>query len=63
MLTSGELRISHTTTHVSLLIALTRYVTPERVLKVIRLADGAAKQFGIPEPVIGVAALVVGGAE
>jgi 4-hydroxythreonine-4-phosphate dehydrogenase len=56
MLASGNLRICHVTTHVSLLDALTRYITPERILEVIRLADGAARRLGIREPLIGVAA-------
>ncbi|MGQ9599132.1 MAG: 4-hydroxythreonine-4-phosphate dehydrogenase PdxA [Anaerolineae bacterium] len=57
MLVSGNLRICHVTTHVSLLDALTRYITPERILEVIRLADRAAKRLGLPEPLIGVAAI------
>jgi 4-hydroxythreonine-4-phosphate dehydrogenase len=63
MLASGSLRICHVTTHVSLLDALTRYITPERILEVIRLADGAAKQLGISEPLIGVAAINPHGGE
>ena len=55
MLASGNLRVCHVTTHVSLLDALTKYITTERVLEVIRLADGVCKQLGIAEPLIGVA--------
>jgi 4-hydroxythreonine-4-phosphate dehydrogenase len=57
MLASGNLRVCHVTTHVSLLDALTKYITTERVLEVIQLADGACKQMGIAEPTIGVAGI------
>jgi 4-hydroxythreonine-4-phosphate dehydrogenase len=57
MLASGNLRVCHVTTHVSLLDALTKYITMERVLEVIRLADGVCKQLGIKEPLIGVAGI------
>jgi len=57
MLASGNLRVCHVTTHVSLLDALTKYVTTERILEVIRLADGVCKQLGIEEPLIGVASI------
>ena len=57
MLASGNLRVCHVTTHVSLLDALTKYITIERVLEVIRLADGVCKQLGIAEPLIGVAGI------
>ena len=40
MLASGNLRVCHVTTHVSLLDALTRYITTERIVEVIKLADG-----------------------
>ena len=57
MLASGDLRVCHVTTHVSLLDALTRYITTERVLEVIQLADGVCRQLGIREPLIGVAGI------
>jgi 4-hydroxythreonine-4-phosphate dehydrogenase len=57
MLVSGDLRVCHVTTHVSLLDALTKHITTERVLEVIRLADGVCKQLGIVEPLIGVAGI------
>lgn len=57
MLASGALRVCHVTTHVSLLDALTKYITVERVLEVIGLADGVCRQLGIEEPLIGVAGI------
>jgi 4-hydroxythreonine-4-phosphate dehydrogenase len=57
MLASGRLRVCHVTTHVSLLDALTKYITTERILEVIRLADEACRRLRIREPVIGVAAI------
>jgi 4-hydroxythreonine-4-phosphate dehydrogenase len=57
MLASGNLRVCHVTTHVSLLDALTKYITTERVLEVIQLADVACKQMGIAKPTIGVAGI------
>jgi len=57
MLASGSLRVCHVTTHVSLLDALTKYITTERVLEVIQLADGVCKQLGIQAPLIGVAGI------
>jgi len=57
MLASGNLRVCHVTTHVSLLDALTKYITTERVLEVVRLADGVCRQLGIAEPLIGVAGI------
>jgi 4-hydroxythreonine-4-phosphate dehydrogenase len=63
MLTSGSLRICHVTTHVSLLDALTKYITPARILEVIRLADGVAKQLQPENPLIGVAAINPHGSE
>ena len=57
MLASGNLRVCHVTTHVSLLDALTKYITTERVLEVIRLADGVCKQLGIADPLVGVAGI------
>jgi len=63
MLASGSLHICHVTTHVSLLDALTKYITPARIHEVIRLADGVARQLRIPEPLIGVAAINPHGGE
>jgi len=57
MLASGNLRVCHVTTHVSLLDALTRYITTERILEVIQLADGVCRQLGIVDPLIGVAGI------
>jgi len=57
MLASGDLRVCHVTTHVSLLDALTRHITTERILEVIQLADGVCRQLGIGEPLIGVAGI------
>lgn len=57
MLATGNLRVCHVTTHVALLDALTKHITPERVLEVIRLADEAGRQLGVPEPFIGVAGI------
>jgi 4-hydroxythreonine-4-phosphate dehydrogenase len=57
MLASGDLRVCHVTTHVSLLDALTKYITTDRVLEVIKLADGVGKQLGIENPLIGVAGI------
>jgi 4-hydroxythreonine-4-phosphate dehydrogenase len=57
MLATGSLRVCHVTTHVSLLEALTRHITPERVLEVIRLADEVGRQLGVAQPLIGVAGI------
>lgn len=57
MLSTRTLRVCHVTTHVSLLDALTRHITPERVLGVIRLADEVGKQLGVEAPLIGVAGI------
>jgi 4-hydroxythreonine-4-phosphate dehydrogenase len=57
MLASGSLRVCHVTTHVSLLDALTKYITTERVLEVTQLANGVCKQLGIEAPLIGVAGI------
>jgi 4-hydroxythreonine-4-phosphate dehydrogenase len=57
MLATGDLRVCHVTTHVSLLDALTKYITTERILEVIQLADGVCKQLGIQDPLIGVAGI------
>jgi len=57
MLSSGKLRVSHVTTHVSLLEALTRRITTERILEVILLTDATCKRLGIKKPLVGVAAI------
>lgn len=56
MLVSGQLRISHVTTHVSLHEAV-EMIRPERILTVIRLTDEAARQMGVNKPRIAVAGL------
>jgi 4-hydroxythreonine-4-phosphate dehydrogenase len=57
MLVSGNLRVCHVTTHVSLIDALTKHITTERIVQVIQLADDACKKLGIKEPLIGVAGI------
>ncbi|MCK4982306.1 MAG: 4-hydroxythreonine-4-phosphate dehydrogenase PdxA, partial [Victivallaceae bacterium] len=56
MLVSGKLRVSHVTTHVSLLRAIEQ-VRPERILTVLRLTDEAVRQMGVAEPRLAVAGL------
>ena len=56
MLASGNLRVIHVSTHVSLRDACDR-VKKERVLEVIRLAKEGCRLLGIDNPVIGVAGL------
>lgn len=56
MLAHKDLRVVHVSTHVSLREACDR-VTKERVLEVIRIADNACRDMGIPQPRIGVAGL------
>ncbi|MFO7707165.1 MAG: 4-hydroxythreonine-4-phosphate dehydrogenase PdxA, partial [Desulfobacterales bacterium] len=56
MLAEGSFRVAHVSTHVSLKTACER-VKKERVLTVIRLADGALRQLGIDSPRIAVAGL------
>ena len=57
MLVSGNLRVCHVTTHVSLLDALTKYITTERIVEVIYLANDVCKRLGINNPNIGVAGI------
>jgi len=57
MLVSGNLRVCHVTTHVSLIDALTKYITTERIVQVIQLANDACKKLGIKKPLIGVAGI------
>jgi 4-phospho-D-threonate 3-dehydrogenase / 4-phospho-D-erythronate 3-dehydrogenase len=56
MLSEGNFRVAHVSTHVSLREACER-VKKERVLNVIRLAHHALRQLGIQAPKIGVAGL------
>jgi 4-phospho-D-threonate 3-dehydrogenase / 4-phospho-D-erythronate 3-dehydrogenase len=56
MLTGGPLRVIHVTTHVSLRKACD-LIKKDRVLKVIKLADHAARQLGFVPPRIAVAGL------
>ncbi len=56
MLASGQLRISHVTTHVSLRQAIEQ-VRPERILTVLKLTNEAIRQMGIDEPRIAMAGL------
>ena len=56
MLVSGQLRITHVTTHVSLRQAIEQ-VRPERILTVLRLTKEALRQMGIDEPRIAMAGL------
>lgn len=57
MLASGNLRVCHVTTHVSLLDALTKYITTDRILEVILLADDVARRLRVEHPRIGVAGI------
>ena len=56
MLVSGQLRITHVTTHVSLRQAIEQ-IRPERILTVLRLTNEALRQMGIDEPRIAMAGL------
>ena len=56
MLTHGNFRITHVSTHVSLREACDR-VKKDRVLRVIDLTWDALQNFGVPRPRIGVAGL------
>lgn len=56
MLAHNNLRVVHVSTHVSLRQACD-LVKKDRVLEVIRIADGACKSLGIKEPKVGVAGL------
>jgi 4-hydroxythreonine-4-phosphate dehydrogenase len=57
MLTCGELRVCHVTTHVSMLEAVTRQITRERIVEVIQLAHDACRRMGISPVTVGVAGL------
>ncbi len=54
LLASGNFRVIHVSTHVSMRQACD-LVKKERVLKVIKLLNDACRQFGIESPKIGVA--------
>ncbi len=56
MLTHGDFRLTHVSTHVSLRQACD-LVKKERIIRVIDLTDAALQNFGIAEPRIGVAGL------
>ena len=56
MLTHGDFRVTHVSTHVSLREACDR-VTKDRVLRVIDLTWDALQNFGVSRPCIGVAGL------
>ncbi len=56
MLVSGQLRITHVNTHVSLRQAV-ELIQPDRILAVIKLTDEAIRRMGINEPRIAVAGL------
>ncbi len=56
MLTAGDFRVTHVSTHVSLREAIER-VKKERVLTVIRLTYQALRQMGIQEPRLAVSGL------
>ena len=56
MLVADNLRVAHVTTHVSLRKALD-LIRPERILKVIQLANDAVKDMGVPKPRIAVPGL------
>jgi 4-hydroxythreonine-4-phosphate dehydrogenase len=56
MLTHGDFRVTHVSTHVSLREACDR-VKKDRIIKVIDLTDAALKKLGISDPKIAVAGL------
>ncbi|GIO21534.1 4-hydroxythreonine-4-phosphate dehydrogenase PdxA [Oceanobacillus sp. J11TS1] len=53
MLSSPKLKVIHVTTHIGLIDAI-KMIQPERVWKVIKLADKTLKDSGIKQPKIGV---------
>lgn len=57
MLACGNLRILHVTTHVSLKDAIEKYITKERIIEVIKLANSTCHKLSIREPKVGVAGL------
>jgi len=56
LLVTGPLKVIHVSTHVSLVEAIRR-VQKERIMTVIKLADQALREMGIPHPRIAVAGL------
>lgn len=56
MLVSGNLRVSHVTTHVSLRRAI-ELVRPERILTVLKLTQEALPSMGVDKPRIAIAGL------
>lgn len=56
MLVSGNLRVSHVTTHVSLRRAI-ELVRPERILAVLKLTQEALPLMGVDKPCIAIAGL------
>lgn len=56
MLVSGNLRVMHVTTHVSLENAI-KLVTPERILILLKITDDALKQLGVKRRLIAIAGL------
>ena len=56
MLVTGNLRVSHVSTHVSLKEAIER-ARPPRILTVLKLTNEAVQQLGVAEPKIAVAGL------
>jgi len=56
MLTHGDFRVSHVSTHVSLREACDR-VKKDRIIRVIDLTDETLRKLGVSEPKIGVAGL------
>ena len=56
MLVSGQLRVTHVTTHVSLHEAI-EMIRPERILTVIKLTNEAVRQMSVNKPRIAVAGL------
>ncbi len=57
MLVHDNLRVCHVTTHVSLLDAVSKYITTERIVEVIRLGGKTCRQIGINNPLVGVAGI------
>jgi 4-hydroxythreonine-4-phosphate dehydrogenase len=56
MLVAGKLRVVHVSTHISLREALER-VRPERIVRVLHLANEGIKQLGVEKPHLAVAGL------
>jgi 4-phospho-D-threonate 3-dehydrogenase / 4-phospho-D-erythronate 3-dehydrogenase len=56
MLVAGNFRVTHVSTHCSMRQAIER-VKAQRILEVIRLTDGAARQMGVGRPHLAVAGL------